>query len=155
LSRDIGSLQQLYSVLPEGELQARIALIADALGGGFNGQPLGRDIEGRLSTPSERRQAVSDTQIALALGATLSDNVADILGDQNLPALTLPQNQLLLLNAAMRDSSRAETSLIVATLLSRSGLNITDKAYLINALTEMGLQRFAGQIAADVFSKGL
>ena len=73
LSRDIGSLQQIYTALPEGKSQARIALIADALGGGFNGQSLGRDIEGRLSTPLLRRQAIVDTQIALALGATLSD----------------------------------------------------------------------------------
>ena len=155
LSRDIGSLQQIYTALPEGKSQARIALIADALGGGFNGQSLGRDIEGRLSTPLLRRQAIVDTQIALALGATLSDTAANVIAEQTLPALTLPQNQLLLLQAAMRDNSRAETSLIVADLLSRSGINITDKAYLINALAEMGLQRFAGQIAADVFSIGL
>ncbi len=155
LSRDVGSLQQIYAALPEGGAQARIALIADALGGGFNGQALGRDIESRLTTPLLRGQAVSDTQIALALGATLSDTAASVLGKQNLPALTLPQSQLLLLNAALRDNSRAETSLMVAQLLSRPGLNVTDKTYLINALTEMGLQRFAGQIAADVFAEGL
>jgi len=155
LSRDIGSLQQLYAALPEGQLQARIALIADALGGGFNGQSLGRDIEGRLSTPLLRPQALADTQIALALGANLSDKAASVLSKQRLSALTLPQNQLILLDAAVKDNSSAETSLIVADLLSRSGLNVTDKAYLINALTELGLQRFAGQIAADVFSEGL
>ena len=155
LGRDIGSLQQIYAALPEGQSQARIALIADALGGGFNGQSLGRDIESRLEAPVQRSQAVSDTQIALALGATLSDTAAGILAEQRIPALTLPQNQLLLLEAALKDNSRAETSLIAAQLLSRSGLNVTDKAYLISALTEMGLQRFAGQIAADVFSGGL
>ena len=155
LGRDIASLQQLYAALPEGPAQARIALIADALGGGFNGQSLGRDIEGRLSAPHLRGQAVKDTQIALALGANLSDTAASVLGQHSLPALTMPQNQLLLLNAAMRDNSHAEISLITAGLLARSGLNTTDKAYLINALTETGLQRFAGQIAADVFSSGL
>jgi len=155
LSRDIGSLQQIYGALPEGAAQARIALIADALGGGFNGQSLGRDIEGRLAAPIERNQALFDTQIALALGATLSDSAASILADQRVPALTLPQNQLILLEAALKDNSRAETSLITAQLLSRDGLNVTDKAYLINALTEMGLQRFAGQIAADAFSNSL
>jgi len=146
---------QTLPALPEGQLQARIALIADALGGGFNGQSLGRDIEGRLSTPLLRPQALADTQIALALGANLSDKAASVLSKQRLSALTLPQNQLILLDAAVKDNSSAETSLIVADLLSRSGLNVTDKAYLINALTELGLQRFAGQIAADVFSEGL
>jgi len=155
LSRDIGSLQQIYAALPEGDSQARIALIADALGGGFNGQALGRDIEGRLSNPVQRSQAIADTQIALALGAKLSDTAASILAKQPISALTLPQNQLILLKAAIKDNSRAETSLIAAQLLSRKGLNMTDKAYLISALTEMGLQRFAGQIAADVFSEGL
>jgi len=76
-------LQQIYAALPDGPLQARIALIADSLGGGFNGQSMGRDIEGRLEDPLTRRQAVTDAQIALALGAILSDSVATILADQS------------------------------------------------------------------------
>ena len=155
LSRDIASLQQLYSALPEGAMQARVALIADSLGGGFNGQGMGRDIEGRLAVPLLRSQAVTDAQIALALGATLSDKAATVLSDARLPALTLPQNQLLLLDAAVSDSSRAEVSLLVATLLTRSGLNVTDKARLISALTQVGLPSFAGQIAAEVYFDGL
>jgi len=155
LGRDIESLQQLYGILPKGDAQARIALIADAIGGGFNGQSLGRDIEGRLSDPVKRRQAVKDTQMALALGATLSDEAADVLAKQSLPRLSLPQNQLLLLESAVREDSRAETSLIAASLLTRPGLNVTDKAYLVDALTRTGLQRFAGQISADVFFEGL
>jgi len=114
LTRDIASLQQIYAALPDGPLQARIALIADALGGGFNGQSMGRDIEGRLTNPATRTQAVTDAQIAFALGATLSDAVATILADQNLPGLTLPQSQLLLLDAAIKDNSRAEVTLLVA-----------------------------------------
>lgn len=155
LAEDIASLQQLYSALPNGPAQARIALVADALGGGFYGQALGRDIEDRLKSPVQKSQAVTDAQIALALGANLSDTAAELLSDQFLPALTLPQNQLLLLNAATRDDSRAEITLMVAALMSRGNLNTTDKAYLINVLTESGLQRFAGRIAADVYSVGL
>lgn len=155
LARDIGSLQQLYAALPQGEPQARIALIADAMGGGFNGQSLGRDIEGRLKTPLLREQAVKDAQIALALGATLSDTAADVLSEQRFAVLTLPQNQIILLESAMRNDSRAETSLLVAQLLARPGLNITDKSYLIDALTQTGLQRFAGQLAADIYFDGL
>jgi len=155
LNQDISGLQQLYAALPQGSAQARIALITDALGGGFYGQALGRDIEERLADPVQRAQAVKDTQIALALGANLSDSAADVLIKQPLPALTLPQNEVLLLEAAMRDSSRAEVSLITAKLLSRGGLNITDKAYVISALSKTGLQPFAGQVAADVYFDGL
>jgi hypothetical protein len=155
MNQDIAGLQQIYSALPQGPAQARIALITDALGGGFFGQALGRDIEGRLADPATRGQAVKDTQIALALGASLSDPAAEVLSIYPVPALTLPQNQLLLLEAAMRDDSRAETSLIVASLLSSGSLNVTDKAYLISALTKTGLQRFAGRLAADVYFEGL
>ncbi len=155
ITRDIAGLQQLYAALPEGQMQARLALITDALGGGFNGQNMGRDIEGRLAVPLMRRQAVIDAQIALALGATLSDPAARVLADETLPALTLPQNQLLLLDAALRDNSQAEVSLLVATLLTRGGLNITDKARLISALTQVGLPQFAGPIAAEIYFEGL
>jgi len=155
LARDVGGLQQIFSALPNGPLQARIALITDALGGGFNGQSMGRDIEGRLTNPAMRTQAVTDAQIALALGATLSDAAATILADQSLPRLTLPQNQLLLLDAAVKENSRAEVTLLVATLLTIKGLNATDKARLISALTESGLPQFAGPIAADLYFDGL
>lgn len=155
LTRDIASLQQIYAALPDGPLQARIALITDALGGGFNGQSMGRDIEGRLKNPATQTQAVTDAQIAFALGATLSDAVATILADQNLPGLTLPQSQLLLLDAAIKDNSRAEVTLLVATQLTRDGLNVTDKTRLISALTEVGLPQFAGPIAAELYFDGL
>ena len=155
LSRDIASLQQLYTAVPEGDVQARIALITDALGGGFYGQGLGRDIETRLTDPFTRRQALKDTQIALALGATLSDVAAEVLSEQSLPALTLPQGQLLLLEAAVGDNSQAEVSLLVARLLSRGGLNITDKSRLISALTQAGLPQFSGPISAQLYFEGL
>ena len=129
--------------------------IADAVGGGFNGQSMGRDIEGRLGLSLRRAQAVTDAQTAFALGATLSDPAALILADQPIPALTLPQNKLLLLDAAVQDNSRAEVSLLVASLLARGGLNVTDKARLISALTQSGLPQFAGQIGAEVFADGL
>ncbi|GGX67972.1 hypothetical protein GCM10011309_17100 [Litorimonas cladophorae] len=155
LNRDIESLQLIYAALPEGPLQARVALIADALGGGFAGQGLGRDIEGRLSAPTLRAQAVTDAQIALALGASLSDIAAEGLEDAPLSKLTLPQNQLLMLDAAVRANSRAEISLRVATLLARPDLTVTDKARITSALTQAGLPQFAGQIAAHVFFEGL
>jgi len=59
-----------------------------------------------LPAQVQRAQAVTDTQIALALGARLSGAAAQVLGNQSLPALTLPQNQLLLLEAATADGHR-------------------------------------------------
>ena len=155
LSRDIGSLQQFYAALPEGGTQARIALITDALGGGFFGQNMGRDIDTRLAAPLTRSQALKDVQIAFALGATLSDETAQVLTTQNLPALSLPASQLILLDSAVRSNSQAEVSLLTATLLARPGLNITDKSHLISALTQAGLPQFAGPIAAELYFDGL
>ena len=155
LSRDISSLQQFYTALPEGDTKARIALITDALGGGFFGQNMGRDIETRLAAPLTRSQALKDVQIAFALGATLSDETAQVLTTQNLPTLSLPASQLILLDAAVRGNSQAEVSLLVASLLSRPGLNITDKSHLISALTQSGLSQFAGPIAAELYFDGL
>ena len=155
LSRDISSLQQFYAALPEGDTKARIALITDALGGGFFGQNMGRDIETRLAAPLTRSQALKDVQIAFALGATLSDETAQVLTTQNLPTLSLPASQLILLDAAVRGNSQAEVSLLVASLLSRPGLNITDKSHLISALTQSGLSQFAGPIAAELYFDGL
>ena len=155
LSRDIASLQQLYAAVPQGDTQARIALVADALGGGFFGQNMGRDIESRLDAPLTRSRALKDVQIAFALGARLSDGAAQVLSDQTIPTLTLPPTQLILLESAVRDNSQAEVSLLVASLLSRPGLNITDKSHLISALTQTGLSQFAGPIAAELFFDGL
>lgn len=155
LSRDIGGLQSIYAALPEGALRARIALAADAIGGGFNGQNLGRDIEGRLSDAVTRDQALSDTVMAIALGARVSDVAADALAEADLPTASLPENLILLLDSAADANSRAETTLRAADLLSRSGLNSTDRAHIISALRRAGLQRFAGQLAAEQFLAGL
>ncbi|WP_427453134.1 hypothetical protein [Litorimonas sp. WD9-15] len=156
LARDIGGLQGLYSALPEGgPAQARIALAADALGGGFNAQGLGRDIETRLTGTTTQAQALTDVVLAVALGARVSDVAGDVLAEANLPKATLPQSQMLLLNAAVDANSRAETTLRAATLLSRANLNTTDRAQIVTALRRAGLQRFAGQVAAEDFLAAL
>ena len=72
LSSDLASLQNIYSSLPDGPEKTRIALATDAIGGGFNGQALGRDIEIRLADPITKPQALKDVLIARALGATIS-----------------------------------------------------------------------------------
>jgi len=51
----------------------------------------------------QRWQAVADTQIALALGATLSDTAADVLKEQSLPALTFqPTSRLSLISRRVK-----------------------------------------------------
>lgn len=155
LSRDIGGLQGIYAALPDGALRERIALATDAIGGGFYGQSLGRDIEARLSDPATRDQALTDSVMAMALGARVSDVAADVLADAELPAAKLPENLILLLTSAVEANSRAETTLRAADLLSRPNLNSTDLAHIVSALRRAGLQRFAGQIAAEQFLAGL
>jgi hypothetical protein len=151
VTRDIGGLQSLYGALPDGPLRARIALAADAIGGGFTAQGLGRDIDSRLSDPARRTQAIEDAVIALALGATVSDTASDVLAKATLPRPTLGEGELLLLDLAARSDARAETSLRAAQLLSRQGLNLSDRAAIIRALHRAGLSQFSGPLAASAF----
>jgi len=155
LSSDLASLQNIYSSLPDGPEKTRIALATDAIGGGFNGQALGRDIENRLADPITKPQALKDVLIARALGATISDPAAEVLYDARLPRSRLPVSQLLLLDAAIEANSRAEITLLAADLLSKPNLTLTDRARIITALRRAGLQRFAGPLAAEAFLEAL
>ena len=155
LSSDLASLQNIYSSLPDGPEKTRIALATDAIGGGFNGQALGRDIENRLADPITKPQALKDVLIARALGATISDPAAEVLYDARLPRSRLPVSQILLLDAAIEANSRAEITLLAADLLSKPNLTLTDRARIITALRRAGLQRFAGPLAAEAFLEAL
>jgi len=117
LTSDLGSLQNIYQSLPEGPAKTRIALATDAIGGGFNGQALGSDIEKRVQDPTTKQQALKDILIARALGATISDPVAEILYDATLPRSNVRVSQFLLLDAAVESNSRAEITLLAADLL--------------------------------------
>jgi len=151
LTSDLGSLQNIYQSLPEGPAKTRIALATDAIGGGFNGQALGSDIEKRVQDPTTKQQALKDILIARALGATISDPVAEILYDATLPRSNVRVSQFLLLDAAVESNSRAEITLLAADLLSKPNLTLSDRAHIISALRRGGLQRFAGPLAAEAF----
>lgn len=155
LSSDLGSLQNIYVSLPEGPAKTRIALATDAIGGGFNAQALGRDIEARLLDPTTKSQALNDVLIARALGATISDPVAEVLYDATLPRSNLAVSQFMLLDAAVEANSRAELTLLAADLLSKPNLSLSDRARIISALRRGGLQRFAGPLAAEAFLEAL
>lgn len=155
LADEIGTLQAFYAALPDGPLRGRIALAADAMGGGFTGRPLGRDIDGRLSNTATRDQALRDAQLALALGAQISDAASEVLPKATLPRATLSPGDQRLLSAAARDGAQAETALRAAALLSRSGSNATDRALIVDALQQAGLTQFSGQLAAQGFLDAL
>ena len=155
---DIGALQGLYSALPEGQEQARIALIADALGNGFSLGELGRDIETRLeSEGADKRRAVRDSFIAMAMGARLSgDASVNIMGVSKGGGQAANSGDLLALSAAATASSRAETMLRAAIILdSTDMLDNPSLAAVISALQEAGLPQFAGRVAAQDFLEAL
>lgn len=155
---NISMLRGFYTTLPDGEAKARIALIADALGNGFTLGELGRDIERRLeSEGGEKRRAIRDSFIAVAMGARLSGNAAIALsGAGNGSGQALKAGDLLALSAAAKAGSRAEVLLRAAMALDESSsLDNPSLAGLISALQEAGLGHFAGRIAAEDFLKAL
>jgi len=154
---DIGSLQGFYQALPEGEQRLRIALISDALGNGFTLGTLGEDIETRLAGEGEeKRRAVRDTFIAAAMGSRLSGDAEQILeGVGKGSGLAVKAGDLLALNAAAKEGSRAETALRAAIMIERGTLDDPSLAAVIDALQIAGLPQFAGRLAAEDFLKGL
>ena len=144
--------------MPEGQEQARIALIADALGNGFSLGELGRDIETRLeSEGADKRRAVRDSFIAMAMGARLSgDASVNIMGVSKGGGQAANSGDLLALSAAATASSRAETMLRAAIILdSTDMLDNPSLAAVISALQEAGLPQFAGRVAAQDFLEAL
>ena len=154
---DIGMLQGFYGALPEGAEQARIALVADALGNGFILGALGKDIERRLQgSGTEKRRAVRDTFIALAMGSRLSgDGALALEGAGNGTGHAVKAGDLLALFAAAKAGSRAETGLRAAMMIDKSPLDDRSLAAVIEALNTAGLSQFAGRLAAEDFLSGL
>jgi len=154
---DVGTLQGFYSAVEEGPQKTRIALVADALGNGFNLGTLGKDIEARLEgTGSEKRGAVRDTFIATAMGARLSGDAAVFLEDiSGGPGRAAKAGDLLALMSAAKAGSRAETALRAAIILETAPLNDQSLAAVIEALSVADMPQFAGRIAAEDFLSGL
>jgi len=155
--RDIGTLQGFYNAMEDGPEKSRIALVADALGNGFNLGTLGKDIEARLNGQgSEKRRAVRDTFIAAAMGSRLSGEASiAIEGVGNGIGYSAKAGDLLALNAAAKTGSRAETALRAAIILEKSPLNDRSLAGVIEALRIADLPQFAGRLAAEDFLSGL
>jgi hypothetical protein len=160
MNNDLGALGSLYQSLPQAdERRGRIALASDALGGGFTQAALGIDIETRLAlSGSTQRRAIRDTFIAVALGANMSEEAADVLeGKQTQSGLSLPEGSLLALQAATRRSSKAEAALRAATIIGDKPLTSIrdeDLAMILNAFREAGMYQTAGRLAAQEFLSG-
>ena len=154
---DLGTLQDLYRALPEGPEQARIALVADALGNGFVLGELGKDIETRLQGGgAEKRRAIRDTFIALAMGSRLSHEAAiELEGAGNGVGTSVKAGDMLALSAAAKAGSRAETAMRAAMMIETSPLDDRSLATVIEALNTAGLSQFAGRLAAEDFLSGL
>ena len=154
---DIGALQGFFQSTPEGPQKPRIALIADALGNGFTLGTLGEDIESRLAGEgAEKRRAIRDTFIAVAMGSRLSGNAEQALeGAGNGSGVSIKAGDLLALNAAAEAGSRAETALRTAIMIERGTLDDPSLAAVIKSLQKAGLPQFAGRLAAEDFLKGL
>ncbi len=151
---DIAALQSFFRRLEDNpEAQARIALIADALGYGFIGGPLGIDIETRLGRDGEgQTRAVRDAFIAAAMGASLSDDSLSIITQASAgDGRTAAPGLLAALELAARDGARAETALWAALILEGEKLDNSSLYRIIKALNAAGLSRFSGRIAADDF----
>jgi len=151
--RDVGTLQGLYNAMEDGPEKSRIALVSDALGNGFNLGTLGKDIEGRLEGEgSEKRRAIRDTFIAVALGSRLSGEAGIALeGAGNGIGGAAKAGDLLALMSAARAGSRAETALRAAIIIEKSPLNDRSLAGVIEALRIADLPQFAGRLAAEDF----
>lgn len=157
ITDDIGALQGLFSALEGDNRQNRIALAADALGNGFRLGTLGQYIETRLSKDgADKRRAVRDALLALALGATLSDaGIAGLTDASGGQGRTIKAGDLAILKAASKASSRAETTLRAAILLDGAPLDAASLAAVVDALMTAQLTDFGGQIAAQDFVRAL
>lgn len=149
---DLDLLQSLYNVLPQGREKSRIALAADALGNGFLLGQMGSDIDERLISTSNER-AKRDALLALALGAQLSENAAQVLpgaafddGD-----LTLSSGHLAVLDANAEAQATAQLLLRLAPHLDNAEINAFELAFMVGALRQAGLTEYAGRLAAMDF----
>jgi len=146
VTNDIGLLMGLFQALPaDSEDAIRLAVVTDALGGGFRLTPLGDDLEGPLLAGEQ--DAERDVVIAMALGARMSDDATMALESADLGTSKVGLSTLLALSASASDQSRAETALRSAMLLEGDP-DTYSLGQTISALQASGLDRFARQVAA-------
>lgn len=155
---DLTALRPLYDFIGARDpFRARVALASDALGNGFILGQLGEDMTSRvLAENGTQNRAVRDVFIATALGAQLSDPVAQRLtrGDFSMSGRRAAPTQLLALEAAAGKGAQAEVALRAAIILGSEGPSALDAdslSRIIRALYAAGLTEFATRLAAEDF----
>ena len=155
---DLYALRPLYDFMEADDpYRARVALASDALGNGFIMGQLGQDMTARvMAKDGAQNRAVRDVFIATALGAQLSDPVAQRLTDGNftLSGRRTPPSQLLALESAAGKGAQGEVALRAAIILGDDGPSALDADSLsrvIRALYAAGLTEFATRLAAEDF----
>ena len=155
---DLYALRPLYDFIgADDPYRARVALASDALGNGFILGQLGEDMTSRvLAKDGAQNRAVRDVFIATALGAQLSDPVAQRLTDGafTLNGRRVAPSRLLALESAARKGAQAEVALRAAIILGNEGPEAIDADSLsrvIRALYAAGLTEFATRLAAEDF----
>jgi hypothetical protein len=159
-NRDIGTLLALHQELgPDQNTRNRIALAADALGGGFLAGDLGVDIDARLSAGgSQKTRAVRDTYIAVALGARLDPKHAALISEhKKLRGRSLSASDRLVLKTQAREGAQAALAIQAALALGGKPLtahNGDALSQLIFILNEAGMREQAQYLAAQDFILG-
>lgn len=155
---DLGAIRALYDATPDDDpFRARLALASDALGNGFMLGSLGNDMTQRLlASGAEKSRAIRDSYVAVGLGASLSDEAAIMLAENNasLPGRSARPGALLALRSAAAKNARAETALRAAAILGEGGpasLRADSLSHVLSALMQAGLTDMAGRIAAEDF----
>ena len=146
LREDLSALADLFRA---GGGSERVALVSDALGGGFQLRPLGESLDARLADG----EGVSDAVLGLALGARLSPGAAEALERAELSVPEADAGELLVLRAVASSGARAETALRAAAVLNAHGDTAT-VAEVIRALRLAGLERQARQLGAWELARG-
>ena len=152
LRGDIGALVGLYGVA-SADTSPRIALVSDALGGGFRFAPLGEDIDARLAAGQAR--AVRDALIAMALGGRASDAALATLETATYETSRIAPGRLVALRASGAEGARAETALRAASLLADGGIDGLALADVVTSLDAAGLSSFANRVAAWDMARAL
>ena len=155
--RDVTALQGLYNAAQSRpNARARLALAADAIGNGYSGGPVGKDIDSRLQGSEALGRAKRDASLALALGSNLSDAARDALTAKTFSdGRTVAGGDRVLIWSAANNGSLAELLLMCAGAANGEKLDTDSLAFLVATLQSAGLTEFAGQLAARDFLDGL
>lgn len=149
------TLQNLFSAMEKTPEAFRVALAADALNNGFLLAPFSPEIDKGLRL-DDRNRAVRDAFLSLALGSQISDTAIEVLPLETFStADKLNPGNRAILKANAKSRQTAQFILRVVPHLDAGGLSISDLAFIVEQMGVLGLQDYAGRLAAMDFIAGL